>query len=74
MVKFGKYRKLWDKQERFKVEGKISNRVCLLLARCYIWGWLSKPLGEITDKEFLGHDGIGPRTLAEIRTVIPAPQ
>ena len=56
-----------------KIEGKVSERVRLVVARGYLYeGRLVKPLEEITDKEFLACPEVGPKTLAEIRMVIPA--
>lgn len=58
-----------------KIEGKVSERVRLVVARGYLYaGRLVKPLEEITDKEFLACPEVGSKTLAEIRTVIPAPK
>jgi hypothetical protein len=66
------HRKLSDK-EKAKLAGKVSNRVLLLIGRQYLYGWLKKPLEEVTDDEFLSRENIGPRTLQEVRSVIPAP-
>lgn len=70
----------WNKQRKrsdevkAKLEGKVSDRVKLLIARFYLWGWLEKPLEELSDVDFLWCDGCGVKTLQEIRKVIPAPE
>ncbi|MBA7620569.1 hypothetical protein ES703_27921 [subsurface metagenome] len=56
------------------LEGKVSNRVCMLITREYLWGFQEKPLEELTDAELLGSKFIGPKTVAELRTVVPAPK
>ena len=53
--------------------GKISNRARMVLAREYLYGYLEKPLEELTDTELLGSKFIGPKTVAELRIVVPAP-
>lgn len=53
--------------------GKVSNRARRLLAREYLFGSQEKPLEELTDAELLGTKFIGPKTVAELRTVVPAP-
>jgi len=53
--------------------GKVSNHARMKIARRYYYGWLEKPLEELTDAELLGTKFIGPRTVAELRTVVPAP-
>ncbi len=62
------------RRECQKIEGKVSERVRLVVARGYLLAGLVKPLEEITDKEFLACPEVGSKTLAEIRTVIPAPR
>ncbi len=56
------------------LDGKISNRACMLIAREYLYGYQEKPLEELTDAELLGTKFIGPKTVAELRTVVPSPQ
>lgn len=64
----------WEKRQHLsKIEGKVSMRVLLLVFRCYLYGDLEKPIEEVTDKEFLKCFAVGPKTLAEIRSVIPNP-
>jgi len=71
--------KEWEiRQERAKkvhalLDGRASRRVVLLITREYIWFGLEKPLDELTDKELLARKFVGPKTVEEIRTVIPAP-
>lgn len=60
--------------ESAKLARKVSYRVFLLVNRFYLWGWLDKPLEQYTDKEFLRQKWLGPKTLEEIRKVIPAPK
>ena len=66
-------REYFDEKERPEIQGKVSVRVELFLSRCYMFGDLKKPLNTITDAEFLSIAGLGPKTLANIRQVIPAP-
>jgi len=54
--------------------GKVSNRARMLITREYLWGFQEKPLEELTDAELLGAKFIGPKTVAELRTVVPAPK
>ena len=56
------------------LDGKISNRARMLIAREYLYGLQEKSLEELTDAELLGSKFIGPKTVAELRTVVPAPQ
>jgi len=56
------------------LDGKISDRARMLIVRDYLFGALEKPLEELTDAELLGTKFIGPRTVAELRTVVPSPQ
>ena len=56
-----------------KLAGRVSNRVYLLIGRYYLWGFLDKPLEQITDEEFLSIKWLGTKTVEEIRKVIPAP-
>ncbi len=56
------------------LDGKISNRARMLIAREYLYGFQEKPLEDLTDAELLGCKFIGPKTVAELRTVIPAPE
>jgi hypothetical protein len=74
MEKWYKRRKYYIENEKPKIAGKLSKRVVLFLARCYMNGQLEGPLEQIEDKEFLRIHGLGPGTLREIRTVIPAPK
>jgi len=53
--------------------GKVSNRVCLLISRMYLWGYLEEPLADLTDEQLLREKFIGPKTITELRTVIAAP-
>jgi len=55
------------------LDGKASRRAVLLIAREYLWFGLEKPLDDLTDKELLARKFVGPKTVEEIRTVIPAP-
>lgn len=63
----------FDKEERPKIHGKVSVRIEFLITRCYLYGFLDKPLESITDAEFLAIGDVGPKTLAAIREVFPAP-
>ncbi|MBA7711956.1 hypothetical protein ES703_120924 [subsurface metagenome] len=56
------------------LDGKVSNRARMLITREYLYGWQEKPLEELTDAELLGTKFIGPKTVAELRTVVPAPK
>jgi len=67
------YRTVWEKTERAKVEGLVSNRVFLVLARCYLYGYLTGSLEHYTDEDFLTLPELGPKTLLEIRRAIPSP-
>jgi hypothetical protein len=58
--------------ESAKLARKVSYRVFLLVNRFYLWDYLNKPLEHYTDEEFLRVKGLGPKTLQEIRKVIPA--
>jgi len=69
---FEKNRKVGHR-EMGKLTGKVGNRVFLLLLRQYLYSNVEKPIEEITDAEFLNFRGVGPKTLAEIRAVLPAP-
>ena len=53
------------------LSGKVSNRVCRLIARMYLWGFLEEPLNDLTDKRLLMEKWIGPKTIAEFRKAIP---
>jgi hypothetical protein len=53
--------------------GKISNRARMLLSREYLYGFQEKPIEDLTDTELLASKFIGPKTVAELRTVVPAP-
>ena len=53
--------------------GKVSNRARMLISREYLFGFQEKPLEELTDAELLGTKFIGPKTVAELRTVVSAP-
>jgi len=55
------------------LDGKASSRVILLIARAYLYGDLVKPLDELTDEELLAGPWVGPKTVEEIRAVIPSP-
>jgi len=55
------------------LDGKVSSRAVLLIAREYLWFGLEKPLDELTDKELLARKFVGPKTVEEIRAVIPSP-
>ena len=74
MDKWDKRRKYYINNEKPKIDGKLSKRVVLFLARVYMHADLEGPLEQIEDKEFLRIHGLGPGTLREIRTVIPAPK
>ncbi len=58
---------------RALLDGKVSSRVILLIARAYLYGDLVKPLDELTDEELLAEPWVGPKTVEEIRAVIPSP-
>jgi len=53
------------------LSGKVSDRVCLLISRMYLWGFLEEPLNDLTDERLLREKWIGPKTIAEFRTAIP---
>ena len=55
------------------LSGKVSDRVCLLISRYYLWGYLEEPLDTLTDEQLLKVKWIGQKTVNELRTVIPAP-
>jgi len=55
------------------LDGKASSRAVLLIARAYLYGDLVKPLDELTDEELLAQPWVGPKTVEEIRAVIPSP-
>ena len=74
MDRWDKRRKYYINNEKPKIDGKLSKRVVLFLARAYMHADLEGPLEQIEDKEFLRIHGLGPGTLREIRTVIPAPK
>jgi hypothetical protein len=74
MDRWEKRRKYFLENEKPKIEGKISKRVVLFLARCYMSGQLEGKLEQNEDKEFLRIHGLGPGTLKEIRTVVPSPK
>ena len=66
------------RQERAKkvhalLDGRATNRAVFLMARAYLYGDLVKPLDELTDKELLAEPLVGPKTVEEIRAVIPSP-
>ena len=56
------------------LQGRVSNRVAIFMARQYLWAKIEKPLEDLTDAQLLDLEGLGPKTLAEIREVIPAPK
>jgi len=53
------------------LSGKVSGRVCLLISRMYLWGFLEEPLNDLTDERLLMEKWIGPKTIAEFRKAIP---
>jgi len=55
------------------LNGKATDRAVFLIARAYLYGDLVKPLDELTDKELLAEPFVGPKTVEEIRAVIPSP-
>lgn len=59
---------------RSQLDGKVTKRVAMAAARGALFGEWKKPLDELTDAEILAEPGIGPGTLADIRSVIPAPE
>ena len=71
--KENKRRDYFNEKERHKIRGKVSERVELLILRCYMYGGLEKPLETVTDEEFLSISGLGRKTLAALRQVIPSP-
>ena len=71
--KMEKRRRRFNTEDRPKLQGKVSKRAELLITRCYLYGILEKPLEAVTDAEFLSIGDVGPKTLAEVRKIIPAP-
>ena len=67
-------RRLWEEGVRPKLDGRVSDSVMLFIGRAYYDGFLNKPIEEVSDVEFLSLRGFGPKTLAQIRRVIPAPK
>lgn len=63
----------WDKEEQHKVAGKLTTRVENLLARGYIWGYLKKPLEQLSDEELLSVPLLGVCALYDIRRIVPRP-
>lgn len=76
----GKMKEVWKQREKLsaqeggKLKQKASRRIYLLVSRCHLYGPLEKPLEQVTDEEFLSCYGVGPKSLKEIRKVIPAPE
>ncbi len=66
--------KRWDKQEQPKIAGKLSTRVEHLLGRGYIYGYLKKPLEQLSDEELCSVPWLGPCALYDIRQVLPRPR
>jgi len=66
--------KLWVEEVYPKLSGKLSSSVILPLGRAYRSGYLIQPIDEVADESLLVIWGIGPKRLAEIRKVIPAPK
>jgi hypothetical protein len=60
-------------REMPKLRGLISDRAYFLLSRFYLWGYIQKPLDQVTDEEFMAIPGMGLITLKEIRRVLPGP-
>jgi len=59
------------KQEQDKLRGKVSQRVFYAIGRAYAGYRLAKPLEELKDRDLYRIRGIGKKSLAEIRRVIP---
>ena len=55
------------------LDGRATKRAVFLIARAYLYGGLEKSLDELTDEELLAEPLVGPRTVEEIRAVIPSP-
>lgn len=49
-------------------------RARLALERAYYQKYLVKPVEELTDDDFLSVRNIGPKSLAAIRRLLPAPE
>ncbi len=65
--------KLWQEEGYPKLRDKVSWPALLALGRAYRTGFLIQPIEEESDESLLAVFGIGPKRLAEIREVIPAP-
>lgn len=63
---------LWE-SERWKVSGRLKTRAYRALYHGYYAGVLLKPIAELTDDDLLALRGIGLKTLAAIRAIIPSP-
>ena len=63
--------RLWE-LSKWRVS-KLPARAYCVLRRAYSTGDLLKPVTELTDDELLFLRGLGHRTLADIRAVIPLP-
>lgn len=64
-------RRLWELSE--EKLGGLTRRAHYLLHRAYLSGEQLKPIEELTDVDLLAVRGVGLKTLADIRAVIPAP-
>jgi len=64
-------RRLWESSQ-YGVS-QLGARARLMLRRAYSSGRLLKPVTELTDDDLLFAGGIGPKTLADIRVLIPQP-
>lgn len=67
-------RQLWDDQVYQKLVNKLRPSTLLALGRAYSSGYLVQPIEQEPDESLLAVWGIGPKRLAEIRRVIPAPR
>jgi len=64
-------REVWELMDK-EVLNQLSQNVYLRLKRRYcVYGEFQKPLEELSDDELRSVEGIGRRTLAKIRSVIP---
>lgn len=53
--------------------GGASSRTRNVVLRGYLYGWVNKPLKELSDEELLALRSVGIKTLVEIRKVISQP-
>jgi hypothetical protein len=60
---------LWQPFIQYKVPVRVENAI----HRAYSQGYVTKPLNQLTNEELLNIRQIGPKHLASIRQVVPAP-